>query len=105
MPVVLSLNLDPTTSSTSDLGTIMLASMVPCMPQSPRLSGWSFGNPPLPMRLVAVGAMRNSASSTSSWLAPEAMTPPPAMMSGRSASDSILAAQSSSWGSGSGFSR
>ena len=54
----------------------------------------------MPMRLVAVGANRNSARAVSSPLAPAAMTPPPAMMMGLSASASILAAQSSSSGLG-----
>ncbi len=48
-------------------------------------SGWFSGIEPLPIKVVATGAINVSAKATSSEQAFEAITPPPAIITGRSA--------------------
>ena len=98
--VVLSENRAPTTKRTSASDTSMLASPVPCIPQSPAKRGWSLGTDPFPMRLVTTGAMSMSAILMTSGEALEEMTPPPAMMTGLRALERSVAAQSISRVSG-----
>jgi hypothetical protein len=56
------------------------------MPMLPMLRGWISGKAPLPMNVVATGASMSSAIVRSSSVASPLMTPPPARMTGRSAS-------------------
>ena len=72
------------TASTRSLSCIAsFAAGSPYIPSIPRLSGLSSGKPPLPVSVVATGICIDSASCVSSAVAPEAMTPPPAYMTGR----------------------
>ena len=102
--VVLSDILAPTTRRTSASETMRFASPVPCIPQRPVKRGWSLDMAPFPIRVVVTGATSMSASFTSSAEAFDAMTPPPAMMTGLWALERRVAAQSISRGLGSGFS-
>ena len=90
--VALSENLVPTASSTSVSEIKRLAAGFPCMPMLPTDMGWTSGMAPLPMKVVATGAISRSESLMSSSEALEVMTPPPASMRGFWALASILAA-------------
>ena len=58
----------------------------------PAISGWSSGMQPQPMSVGITGTPETSANSTSRSEALALMTPPPATISGRSASFSIASA-------------
>ena len=70
----------------------------------PTLSGWLPGTVSLPFSEVAIGIPSRSASAISSASAPDVHTPPPAIKTGRSASDnrSTAAAQYFRVGGGAG---
>ncbi len=53
------------------------AATVPCMPGMPRCCGWLSGNAPRAISVVTTGMPVSSASTRSSGLAPERITPPP----------------------------
>jgi hypothetical protein len=86
-PVVRSENLVPTATSRSARDAAKFASGLPCIPIIPKKRRWLSGNAPLPMSVHDTGISPASAKAISSSVAPEAMTPPPASMSGRSARD------------------
>ena len=92
LPVARSENLVPTASITSASQSSLLATGFPCMPILPRDRGWVSGKAPLPIKVVATGAISSSAVCSSSGAALEVMTPPPARMAGCSASANISAA-------------
>ncbi len=84
-----------------------LPQVVPLEPPWKPDRGWSSGKAPLPIMVVTTGAPRNSANCRSSSQAPAAMTPPPATMTGRSASSqqrscgrAIRPGSGSTWPSG-----
>ncbi len=77
-PVTRSSNRTPTASRRSHSVIAAFAYLVPCIPGMPRLSGWSPGMSPSPIRVVVTGMSMVSASATTSGAAPEATTPPPA---------------------------
>jgi hypothetical protein len=90
---------EPTTSTASASPIALLAVACPKLPQTPSARSWVSANTPLPEALVATGAPR-SAERVSSWRKAWAIrTPFPAMITGRSASRSSLAACSTRAGS------
>ena len=94
-PVTRSSNLMPTPRIRSASSTAMLAQYIPCIPSIPRFSGWPLGKLLRPSRVVITGMPLASANSCNSFDAPEASTPWPVIISGRSASFSSLAASCS----------
>ena len=76
-------------ASDSDISRLM----GPWLARLPIHSGWSSGIEPLPLQVVITGASSCSASDRSSFQAPELIVPPPAHISGRSASASMRAAR------------
>ena len=92
LPVVLSENLQPIARRQSVLLIFWLATCFPCIPSIPMDKSSFSSTMPLPINVVAIGALINSASFLTSSLAPDNMVPPPAKMNGLSASRSILAA-------------
>ena len=53
------------------------AGTVPCIPGMPRFWGWESGNAPRAIKVVTTGIPVISASSLSSFEAPDLTTPPP----------------------------
>src|SRR5439155_1686380 len=72
------------------------------VPTTPTESAWTPGMESLPLSEVATGIESFSARATRSLPAPDARTPPPATMTGRSASWRILSAARTLPSSGSG---
>ncbi len=60
LAVARSENLVPTAKSTSASPISLFAAGLPCMPMLPNDKGWVSGNAPLPIKVVATGAISKS---------------------------------------------
>ena len=79
--------------------TARVATTPPLRPTTPTPSGCVSAMLPLPLTVVQTGAFSNVATSASTAVAPEAMTPPPQMNTGRLACRIAVAAASTAEGS------
>ena len=92
----------PSARITSALRAALFAAYVPFLPVGPRHRSSVSSSTPLPSGVVTTGMRKAAASSRMSVLARGAMAPPPATMTGRSATASSSAAWRSAWADGAG---
>src|SRR5919199_4858783 len=97
-----SVNLQPTDSTTSAVDASPLPEVEPGQPAVPAHSGWSSGMAPLPFQVKTTAAPTFSASATRAAEASPMTAPPPATITGRSASTSSRAARWTASASGGG---
>src|SRR5919199_1263514 len=97
-----SVNLQPTESTTSADAASRLPEVEPGQPAVPAQRGWSSGMAPLPFQVKTTAAPTFSASPTRAAEASPMTAPPPATMTGRSASISSRAARWTASASGGG---